>query len=363
MRIRGLALAAVASLGAGVETANARLGLERVATFRQPMQVTIAPGDRRSLYVVERRGRVKVMRRGRVLSRRLLDISRLVEIRSADITADHGGLFSIAFAPDYRRSRRLYVFYSHRDGSLRIEELRRGARRLVLRLPDRPDFDLGGQIAFGPDRLLYVGLGDQSVDGAARDLGDLRGKILRIDPRPSLGGPYRIPAGNPFAGRTGARPEIWAYGLRNPFRFSFARGGSLLVGDGGESQVEEIDAIPPERAGADLGWDIFEGRLRVRQGSVPGHLGPLITHDHRERFCSIIGGLVVRDRSLPLFGRYVYSDFCFGRLRSARIAGGRAGGDRAERPGLIYPVAFGEDARRRVYVASLRGPLYRLVDR
>jgi glucose/arabinose dehydrogenase len=363
MPIRRVALAAVACLGATAAPAEARLDLQRVATFRQPMQVTTAPGERRSLYVVERRGRVRIMRRGKLRARPFLDISRLVGIRSRSMTADHGGLFSIAFAPDYARSRRVYVFYTHVDGSLRVEEVRRGSRRLVLRLPDRTDFDIGGQIAFGPDRLLYVGLGHQESAGAARDLGDLRGKLLRIDPRPLGAQPYRIPGGNPFAGSPTARSEIWAYGLRNPFRFSFAPSGSLLVGDVGESQVEEIDLIPPRRAGADLGWDVFEGRRKVNPGSAPGHLPPVIEHGHDGRFCSIVGGLVVRDRSLPVFGRYLYSDFCHGQLRSARIAGGRARGDRAEAPILIYPVAFGEDARRRVYVVSLRGPVYRLVDR
>src|SRR5918999_524356 len=135
MRLRTLALAVLAWLGAAAPPAEPRLGLERVATFRQPMQVTTAPGNRRSIYVVERRGRVTVMRRGRVLSRPLLDISHLVEIRSARIEEAHGGLFSIAFAPAFAPPRRLYVFYSHRDGSLRVEELRHGARRLVLRLP------------------------------------------------------------------------------------------------------------------------------------------------------------------------------------------------------------------------------------
>jgi glucose/arabinose dehydrogenase len=357
------ALAVAACLGAAVTPAEARVRLERVATLSGPIHATTAPGDRRSLYVAERRGRVRVLRRGRLLRRPLLDISHLVEIRDRRFEADHGGLFSVAFAPDYARSRRVYVFYSHVDGSLRVEEIRRGARRLVLRLPDRPSFDLGGQIAFGPDGFLYVGLGDQSDSGASRDLGDLRGKLIRIDPRPSGGRPYRVPRGNPFAGAPGTAAEIWAYGLRNPFRFTFSPGGALVVGDVGESRVEEIHLIPPRRAGADLGWNLFDGRRRVRPGDAPAHLPPVIEHSHARRFCSVIGGIVVRDRSLPLFGRYLYSDFCNGRLRSARLTRAGARGVRGERPVVIRPVAFGEDARRRVYVVTLLGPVYRLVSR
>jgi glucose/arabinose dehydrogenase len=356
-------LAVLACLGAAAAPAEGRIGLQRVATLREPIHLATAPGDRHSIYVAERGGRVRMIRRGRLLRRELLDISHLVDIRDPRIEEDHGGLYSIAFAPDYRRSRRLYAFYSHREGSLRIDEIRRGARRLVLRISGRSRFDLGGQIAFGPDRMLYIGLGYQTTRGTARDLADLRGKILRIDPRPHGGRSYRIPRGNPFRATAGARAEIWAFGLRNPFRFTFAPGGSLIVGDVGESQVEEISVIPPRRAGADLGWDVFEGRLRVGPGDAPGHREPVIEHSHSLPYCSIIGGLVVRDRSLPVFGRYLYSDFCNGRVRSARIASGGARGDRAELPHVIRPVAFGEDSRRRVYLVTLPGPVYRLVRR
>jgi glucose/arabinose dehydrogenase len=363
MSVFRTALVVLAFLAAAATPVEARIGLQRIATLREPMYVARAPGDSRSLYVAERSGRVRVIRRGRLLRRPFLDLSHVVEIRDPRIEEDHGGLYSIAFAPDYARSRRLYVFYSHRDGSLRVDEVRRGSRRLVLSLPDRSRFDLGGQIAFGSDRMLYIGLGDQSTPGTSRDLANLRGKLLRIDPRRLGRRAYRVPRGNPFLATPGARAEVWAYGLRNPFRFSFAPGGSLIVGDVGESRAEEIDWIPPRRAGADLGWDLFEGRERVRPGDAPSHLPPVIEHSHSLPYCSIIGGLVVRDRSLSVFGRYVYSDFCNGRLRSARLVRGSARGDRAELPHVIRPVAFGEDARRRVYVVTLPGPVYRLVRR
>ena len=326
--------------------AESRIALRRVATLDQPMQVLTIPGERNALAIVQRRGRVRILRQGRVVRRPLADLSRVVGIRSSQMTADHGGLFSIAFAPDYPVSRRLYAFYTHRDESLRIEELTRGVRRVLLRVPDRHDFDLGGQIAFGPGGLLYAGLGDQDVDGAAQDPGDLRGKLLRIRPA-----------------RPGATWKTFALGLRNPFRFSFSPRGTLLVGDVGEATAEEISVIPRGRVGANLGWDVFEGRERVRGGGLPGALGPAVQLRHSAGYCSITGGLLVRDGSSPLYGRYVYSDFCRGRLRSTRILATRARGDRAERIGVTYPVGFGEDARRRVYVVSLRGGVYRLVRR
>jgi glucose/arabinose dehydrogenase len=321
------------------------------------------PGNRRTLAVVERRGEIRLLRGGRVLRKPFLDIRSRVDLGSGDTSDGHGGLLSVAFSPAYHRSRRLYVLYTHRDGGLRVEEIRRGSRRVVLNLPDRTRFDLGGQLAFGPDRLLYVGLGDQEKPAMAQALGDLRGKLLRIDPRRDGASPYRVPHGNPFVGRPGVRPEIWAYGVRNPFRFSFAPGGSLIVGDVGASRVEEVDVIPPSRAGANLGWPAFEGRHRTAAPAVSGSLFPLVQHSHLRRYCSVIGGLVVRDRSLTVRGRYLYADLCVGRLRSVRLGRRQARGDRAEAAEVAHPVGFGEDARGRVYVLSLEGPVYRVKSR
>ena len=361
----------VAAAAPGVATAS--IGLKRIATFREPVQLVRVPGDRHRMVVVERGGGVRLLRDGRPLRRPFLDISSQVALVRRGSKFDHGGLFSVAFAPDYQRSRRLYVFYTHLDGSLRVEEFMRdprrpgraqpSSRRTVLSLPGRSRFDLGGQIAYGPDRLLYVGLGQQNKTPAAQELGDLRGKLLRIDPRRAGARPYRIPSGNPFAGRANVRQEIWAFGLRNPFRFSFTPGGSVVIGDVGESLVEEIDVVPSNEAGANLGWSAFEGRSRTDKPGVSGHKPPVIEHAHSRGYCSIIGGLVVRDRSLSIRGRYLYSDWCLGRLRSVRLGRRVARGDRFERARVARPVAFGEDGRRRVYVVSQQGPVFRLVRR
>jgi glucose/arabinose dehydrogenase len=224
---------------------------------------------------------------------------------------------------------------------------------------------------FGPDGLLYIGFGDgggggdlHGPHGNGQSLGTLLGKILRIDPRPSGGRPYGIPPSNPFAGRRGARGEIWTYGLRNPWRFSFVPGTrALVVGDVGQDAVEEIDVV--QRPGANLGWRVFEGRSRYTPGeTAPAAIAPVIERLHRDGNCSITGGIVVRDRGLPaLRGRYLFGDFCVGRIESARIVGGRARDGRRTPLHVEALASFGEDARGRAYAVSLSGPVYRLVPR
>jgi glucose/arabinose dehydrogenase len=231
----------------------------------------------------------------------------------------------------------------------------------------------GGQLQFGRDGMLYAGFGDGGGSGDpdrnAQDLGALLGKIVRIDPRP--GGGYRVPRDNPFRGRSGARGEIFAYGLRNPYRFSFDRAtGDLAIGDVGESEVEEIDFLPAARGarrprgGANFGWSVFEGSRRFRSGTAPGHVAPVVERTHDQGGCSITGGYVVRDRRVPgLRGRYVYGDLCDPGLRVARLRAGGARGDRRLGPRVAQLVSFGEDARGRVYAVSLAGGVFRLAPR
>ena len=243
--------------------------------------------------------------------------------------------------------------------------------RLVLAMPNLEANHNGGLMLFGRDGLMYVGTGDggggndqHGARGNAQDLGSPLGKILRIDPRASGGRPYRIPSSNPFVGRAGARGEVYAYGLRNPWRFSFDRStGDLSIGDVGQNTIEEIDFVRARRGrGANFGWRPWEGRLRLFNEPAPGAVFPVITHSHASGFCSIIGGYVVRDPAVPsLAGRYVYSDLCDGRIRAARLrAGRRTRGRPLDLPTLSQVSSFGEDGRGRVYVTSLAGPVYRL---
>ena len=346
--------------------------LARIGSFDSPTYVTAPPGDRRRVFVVEQPGTIRVVRNGRRLRRPFLDI------RESVLAGGERGLLSMAFAPDYARSRRFYVYFTDGGGDVRVREFRR-ARSSAERADRRTGRDVlsqehsqfsnhnGGQLQFGPDGLLYIGLGDGGGGGdpfgSGQSLGTFLGKILRIDPRRSGGRPYTVPRTNPFVGRSGARPEIYAYGLRNPWRFSFdRRTGDLAIADVGQNQVEEVDFVGEGRGrGANFGWSVFEGRRRFRDGSAPGHVPPVLQQFHSNGNCSITGGYIVRDRSLgSLFGRYVYGDYCVGRIRSAVLRTSRARRDRATRLRVPSLSSFGEDARGRVYATSLQGPVYRL---
>jgi glucose/arabinose dehydrogenase len=329
------------------------------------------------LFVVEQGGRIRVVRGGRVLRAPFLDISSRV------VSGGEQGLLGLAFAPDYGRSGRFYVNYTDVNGDTRIVEYRRGSSpdrahpgsaRVLIR-QDQPEANHnGGQLAFGPDGLLYIGLGDggggddqHGPIGNGQNLGTLLGKILRIDPRPdaSAGGlPYGIPADNPFAGRRGANPAIYAWGLRNPWRFSFdRRTGDITIGDVGQDEVEEIDFRTRGNArGVNFGWRAWEGTRRVDPGlPVSDHVGPVLQYTHDGGGCSVTGGYVIRDPRLPaLNGRYVYGDFCAGNLLTAKLRQDGARGRRATGLHVEALSSFGEDQRGRIYVTSLNGPVYRL---
>jgi glucose/arabinose dehydrogenase len=353
-----------------------RVRLLRLGRFNQPTYVAAPRGDRRR-FVVEREGTIRIVQRGRVLARPFLDISDRVT------SGGESGLLSMAFARDYASSRRFYVYYTDQQGFLQIDQFRAAAgapnradessRRSVIRVAHHRGNHKGGQVQVGPDGMLYAGFGDGGGGGDpdenAQNVSRILGKMIRIDPRPDGG--YSIPAGNPFRGRSGARPEIYAYGLRNPYRFSFdRRRGHLVIGDVGQDEIEEIDFVPgrtggrPPRGGYNFGWDVFEGRSRYESGSAPGHIRPVLQHTQGEGFCSIIGGYVMRDRSLGRgwTGRYVYGDYCDGTIRVAHLRRPNAP-SRATRLHVNALVSFGEDGRGRVYAVSLNGPVYRIARR
>jgi glucose/arabinose dehydrogenase len=348
--------------------------------FDAPVYVTAPPGDTRRIFVVEQGGTIRVVRAGKRLSRPFLDL------RGKVTSGGEQGLLSLAFAPDYARTRRFYVNYTDRAGTQSVVEYRRSragrdralasSARLVLQYDGVEPNHNGGLVTFGPDRLLYIGTGDggggndqHGTRGNAQDLGSLLGKLLRIDPRRSGSRRYTVPPSNPFVGQAGAAGEIYSYGLRNPWRFSFDRAtGDLAIADVGQNAIEEVDfATQGAAKGANYGWRPFEGRRRTSgisgSESAPNAVAPVIELSHDDGSCSITGGYVVRDPGLPaLGGRYVYGDFCKGQLRSAKLAAGAASGDAAI-PGAATVdqlSSFGEDARGRVYVTSLAGPVYRL---
>jgi glucose/arabinose dehydrogenase len=359
----------------GSAAARRPVRLLLLGRFDEPTYLAAPRGERRRRFVVEREGRIRVVVGRRVLDEPFLEISDLVT------TGGESGLLSMAFAPDYESSRRFYVYYTDNRGFPTIDSFLRSrstpnralpeSRRNVISVPHQRANHKGGQIQFGPDGVLYAAFGDGGgggdPDGNAQNLGEILGKMIRIVPRPQGG--YSVPADNPFRGRTGARPEIFAYGLRNPYRFSFDRAsGHLTLGDVGQDEIEEIDFVPNRgragrapRGGYNFGWSAFEGRNPYNAGGARGHLPPVIDHSQGEGFCSIIGGYVIRDRSLDRgwYGRYVYGDFCEPTIRLAWLRRGRAP-SRPTRLRVPNLSSFGEDGAGRVYAVSLSGPVYRI---
>jgi glucose/arabinose dehydrogenase len=371
---------AAASTTTGPASATTRAGtgkltLKQLGSFDSPVYVTAAPGDNRRLFVVEQGGRIRIIRGGKVVGTPFLDIRRLVT------AGGEQGLLSVAFAPDYAKSGRFYVYYTDKQQQQRVVEYRRasadranaGSARLVLKMADQEPNHNGGLLMFGPDDLLYVGTGDgggaddqHGARGNAQNLSSPLGKLLRINPRRSGGRAYTIPADNPFAQRSGVRREIYSYGLRNPWRYSFDRStGALVIGDVGQGAVEEVDYVAKGKgSGANFGWRPFEGSRRHSPGeSAPGAIAPVLQLTHDDGNCSITGGYVIRDKGLPasVRGRYVYGDFCKGDLRAATLSPTSATGDASLGLKHIGSLSsFGEDNQGRIYVVSLDGPVYRL---
>src|SRR4051794_31932700 len=356
------------------------VALKQVGRFDHPVYIAAAPGYPKLLFVVEQRGRVVVLKGGKRVARPFLDLG-------ASVGYDGGerGLLSIAFPPDYRQSGSFYAYYNDRAGNIRVDEFKRrsaaradrGSQRRVIEIPPPVTATHnGGKMQFR-GALLSSGSGDGGSGGDppnnAQNKDVLLGKLLRIDPRLSGDKPYSVPASNPFVGKPG-RDEIYSYGLRNPFRFSFDTTHGqprIAIGDVGQNQFEELDYTSVGRAGgANFGWDAFEGfsQYNDENSGTPdpgGTVKPVFAYPHsRGGSCSIIGGYVVRDRRLSgLRGRYVYADLCEGQLRSLVPHLKRASGDRKLGLHVESPSSFGEDDQHRLYVASVEGPVYHLVPR
>ena len=381
-RIAGALAAGLAVLALGIATADrpasaqgGGLSLREVGTFEEPVFVENAPGARKLLFVVERPGTVRVLRKGRTLSKPFLDLSARVQAGGEE------GLLSIAFDPRYRQNRRFFVYYTNRNGDIEVDSLRRKrrsatraserSRRKVIVVP-HPVYSNhnGGQLQFGPDGFLYLGTGDGGGSGDpdenAQDPESLLGKLLRIAPRrqPGKRG-YTVPQDNPFVGSDG-RDEIYALGLRNPYRFSFdAETGDVSIGDVGQSEIEELDHVGPGAArGANFGWDVFEGS-RPFEGDTPppSYVGPVHEYPTSNGNCSVIAGYVVRDPALPSFaGRLLYADFCAGDIRSIDPdAADPSASDASTGLRLDLVSSFGQGAGNHLYVVSLEGPVMRIV--
>ncbi|MFN0300694.1 MAG: PQQ-dependent sugar dehydrogenase [Burkholderiales bacterium] len=336
----------------------------------EPIFLTAPPGDAR-LFIAERAGRIRIVQNGTLLAAPFLDLGARVS------TTGEGGLLSFAFHPQFAVNRWFFVHFTDAAGDIVVERyaasivdpnIAQTAPTPIVAIP-HPTFSnhYGGRIAFGPDGLLYLSTGDGGGAGDpnrnAQNLGSLLGKILRLDVTVP---PYGIPASNPFVGQAGRRAEIWAYGLRNPWRFAFdPPGTSLFIADVGQGQREEINAVPTSASGLNFGWPATEGTICVPASTAcdgTGLQAPILDYDHA-RGCSITGGYVYRGAAMPeLAGRYFYSDFCGGWLRSLRQLSGVA----TEQvdwnlPAFGAVVSFGEDAVGELYVLASNGRVARIV--
>ncbi|HEX6132532.1 MAG TPA: PQQ-dependent sugar dehydrogenase, partial [Longimicrobiales bacterium] len=336
--------------------------------LQAPVHLTAPTGDER-LFVVEQAGRIRIIRNGTLLPTPFLDITDRVSFGGEQ------GLFSVAFDPDFASTGHFWVDYTDDAGDTRIErytvssdpDVADPASALLVLAVDQPFSNHnGGQLAFGPDGMLYIGMGDGGSGGDPLGHGQnpstLLGALLRIDVKSAV--PYGIPADNPYIGSTSARPEVWAIGLRNPWRFSFDPATDrLYIADVGQGDWEEINAVPDDAAPLNYGWNIMEGPecFNAASCSQTGLTTPIHSYPHPDG-CSVTGGFVYRGERLGgLQGHYFYSDYCGGWLRSLRLAGGAATDHREWAVGDIGQVlSFGVDADGELYVLSGNGSVYRL---
>ncbi len=375
-----LALGLLLALASGSAQAAS---LQTIGTgFDEPIFVTSDPVNPDRLFVVERKGRiVEVVGQNRSV---FADLRGVVGCGD-DCAPSERGLLSIALSPDFDTSGRLFAYYGEDQGGgdIHIAELTAtGGLRNLLTIPHPDEGNhYGGQLQFGPEGNLFVSTGDgggsDDVHHNAQNLNSLLGKILRIDPDPSGVLPYTVPPGNPFSGPA-PYDTIWAYGLRNPFRFSFDRGGSgLWIGDVGQKEREEIDYGPAPGLGAgfNYGWNCREGRIEGAKADDEGCAGapadafvePVFDYPHVDpgdggaSGCAVIGGYVSRDPGVAeLFGRYLYADLCVNKIRSFSPAQPFAS-DRSEGLQVSNLNSFGEDSCGRLYAISGNGAVYRIV--
>jgi glucose/arabinose dehydrogenase len=351
------------------------VALQQVAAgLGVPLYLTAPPGDSR-LFIIEKGGAIRVVKDGALLPTPFLDLSTRVS------NGAEQGLLGLAFDPAYAANGRFIVHYTDASGSTTVSAYRVSAadpdqadptsEAVLLTVAQPFPNHNGGQIAFGPDGMLYIGLGDGGGGGdpagRGQSLADLLGDILRVDVGSGTG--YTVPADNPFVGQAGAQPEVWSYGLRNPWRFSFdAATGDLYIADVGENAWEEVDVVTAAAGagrGNNFGWKVMEGRhCSAGPNCDPGQFTlPVLEYSHASG-CSITGGFVYRGAAIPaLQGHYFYADYCSGWVRSFRLQDGQAVEPHqwpTLAPGGQIP-SFGQDAAGELYVMNAGGQVFRIV--
>jgi glucose/arabinose dehydrogenase len=348
MRRLACAAGAVAGLALSAPAAGAAVTLESYGTFSAPTYVASPPGDTTRIFVVEKAGKIKLVSSG--VRKQFIDLTPSVS------SGGERGLLSMAFDPDYATNGRFYVFYTAAaTGNVKIEEFKRSAidpdvadgatRRNLVDVPHAASNHNGGQLQIGPDGALYATIGDNAVSSNAQSTANPYGKVLRVDKE--LGG-Y----------------GVWSYGLRNPWRFSFDS-NDLVIGDVGSSGPgvrEEINYVQAPNAGqgVNFGWPVCEGPCSPAN---PAMTDPVLSYGHPGAECAITGGYVVRASFLPtLDGRYVYGDYCAGKIRSTVLGIPNATGDRDEGLTVSSLYSFGLDACAQLYATSGGGGVYRFVE-
>lgn len=373
----GMSTSSSTGVGGGVSCMEAGgaippLKLTPVASgLDAPVYVTSEPANPNRLYVVELAGKIRIIDNGQLVAAPFLDIS--ADVKALAYTGDERGFWSIAFHPDYATNGRYFVFHTNAASHNIVEEFHRSvsdpnksdatpAKALITTNMAAANHN-GGQLAFGPDGKLYIGVGDGGNGGGpqnGQDINSLLGKILRIDvdtyPTP--------PAGN----LAGGNPHIWDYGLRNPWRFSFDKcNGNLYIGEVGESAEEEVDVEPMGQGNKNYGWAIMEGDMcHSGNCSTPGLVAPVITESHATSFGSMTGGYVYRGAAIGgLQGVYLYADFVTKKVKAFRYANGMATMQTDLTSDLNATMltnlpSFGEDAAGNVYVVDIGGTVYRI---
>jgi glucose/arabinose dehydrogenase len=338
--------------------------LVTVAKLSEPLAMAVRPGDD-GLYFAQKTGKVVAVRNGKVDPTPVLDLSAKTS------SGGEQGLLGIAFSPD---GTKLYASYTDVNGDTNVVEYamsgdraNASSARRVLFVSQPYANHNGGNILFGPDGYLYFGLGDGGSEGdplgTGQDMGTLLGKMLRIDPHASGGKAYTIPPDNPLVGKSGIKPEIWASGLRNPWRFSFDRlTGDLWIGDVGQNTWEEVDFQPgSSKGGRNYGWSCYEGNHGYRSCRPPKAVGAIYEYSHSTGGCVVTGGYVYRGSAITaLDGAYVFADYCTGVMTALVQRNGRIVGKKVLATKLQSVASFGEDQNGELYVLLLSGTVFRI---
>ncbi len=365
------------ALGSAASSAHAQLSLSPVGNgLDTPLTVTHAGDGSGRLFVAERAGRIRIIQGGNTLATPYLDVSALTDANPFT----EGGLLGLAFHPDYRNNGYVFVLYSKANADCVVARYKVSANdpnvadpasaSIVMTIGQGAGNHYGGALRFGPqDGHLYISVGDAASPANGQNLNTWRGKILRVNVDQL---PYQVPSDNPFVASASPQREIWAYGMRNPWRMSFEPAtGDLFVADVGGA-LEEINRIPRTQGGANLGWSTCIGdRLTTAGGegistapcTATNHLAPIITYDHNNSDCAVIGGFVYRGGLAQLQGAYVFADHCTGRLFASHRSGPTTWGAKE----LLLTAGFnitsiGEDQNGELYISPFAAgtPLYRI---